>query len=68
MELELSDWHPAPETLPAMRSLFGELRLYCPRIVKLVFVHNFERTIVAYDRGVYVIEDEGNAENFWREV
>ncbi|KIK69995.1 hypothetical protein GYMLUDRAFT_53118 [Collybiopsis luxurians FD-317 M1] len=61
VELEISSWDPSPVTLGpvAFRALGNELRLYCPGIVKVVFVSIGsedvatvgERTTVEYVRG-----------------
>lgn len=69
VELEISAWK-LPSTLAVFRSLASELRLYCPNIIKVVFVHDYERTVVVYSNALYRIDDVTDTalENFWREI
>ncbi|KAF8895805.1 hypothetical protein CPB85DRAFT_1229786 [Mucidula mucida] len=67
IELEVSAWVPLPETFPAFRALSAELRIYCPHIVKVVFVHNFERTLIVYSNAVYRTDEDVSAELLWRD-
>lgn len=69
IELEISAWK-LPSTLAVFRSLASELRLYCPLIVKVVFVHDYERTVIVYSNALYRIEDVSDmvSEKYWREI
>ncbi|KAK0244670.1 hypothetical protein EDD85DRAFT_207831 [Armillaria nabsnona] len=66
IEVEVSGWQPVPSTLAAFRALASELRLYCPTVVMVVFVHEFERTVISYMDGVYRIDEEVGPELLWR--
>lgn len=66
IEVEISDWDPSPSTPPAFRALANEVRLYCPSITCVVFVHDFDRTVVTAVDGICQLG--GDAENLWREV
>ncbi len=66
IEVEVSGWQPVPSTLAAFRALASELRLYCPTVVMVVFVHEFERTVITYMDGVYRIDEEIGPELLWR--
>ncbi|KAJ6540726.1 hypothetical protein B0H19DRAFT_1313536 [Mycena capillaripes] len=69
VELDVSAWKPAPTSSPALRALAAELRLYCPDVDTVVFVHEFERTVVtAAGTGVLRIDDDASPELFWREI
>lgn len=66
IEVEVSEWDPPPSTPPAFRALANEVRLYCPSITCVVFVHDFDRTVVTAVDGICQLG--GDAENLWREV
>ncbi|KAG7444065.1 uncharacterized protein BT62DRAFT_249998 [Guyanagaster necrorhizus] len=66
IEVEVSGWQPVPSTLAAFRALASELRLYCPTVVMVVFVHEFERTVITYVDGLYRIDEEVGPELLWR--
>ncbi|KAJ3760168.1 hypothetical protein EV360DRAFT_40392 [Lentinula raphanica] len=85
IELEISAWKPSPATVGpvAFRALGNELRLYCPGVVKIVFVtmnagvddYIGERTTVEWVRGEGVARVErevmnglGGSEGLWRDV
>ena len=67
IELEVTDWDPAPQ--PAgMRALASELRLYCPSVNYVVFVQEFERTVVRVINGICTVDHAYSADNLWRDV
>lgn len=66
IEVEVSEWDPSPSTPRAFRALANEVRLYCPSITCVVFVHDFDRTVVTAVDGICQLG--GDAENLWREV
>ncbi|KAI5120456.1 hypothetical protein M0805_008503 [Coniferiporia weirii] len=67
VELEVSEWEPAP-TPQALRALASELRLYCPSIMCVVFVQDFERTVVRTINGFCAVDPDASADNLWRDV
>ena len=67
IELEVSEWDPAP--LPhGLRALASEVRLYCPSIVCIVFVQEFERTVVRTINGFCAVDKDTITDNLWREL
>ncbi|KAJ3869118.1 hypothetical protein EV359DRAFT_30861 [Lentinula novae-zelandiae] len=85
VELEISGWNPSPTVVGpvAFRALGNELRLYCPGVVKIVFVSMNagegedigERTTVEWitGEGVARVEREvmngmSGTEGIWRDV
>jgi hypothetical protein len=69
IEVDVSAWSPPPSSSPAFRALAAELRLYCPDVDTVVFVHEFERTVVnTGGTGVLRIDDNASPELFWREI
>ncbi|KAJ7779488.1 hypothetical protein DFH07DRAFT_910847 [Mycena maculata] len=69
IEVDVSAWNPSPSSSPALRALAAELRLYCPDVNTVIFVHEFERTVVNTNpAGVLQIDDEALPELFWREI
>ena len=69
IEVDVSEWDPAPGHAAALRALACEIRLYSPSISTVVFVYDFERHIVrATDNGMMVYEEDGVTDNLWREV
>jgi hypothetical protein len=68
IEVDVSAWTPPPSSSPAYRAIAAELRLYCPAIDTVVFVQEFERTVVRAVAGVLRIDDDASPELFWREV
>ena len=67
IELEVTDWDPAPQPT-GMRALASELRLYCPSVRFIVFVQDFERTVVRVQNGICNVDQFYNAESLWRDV
>jgi hypothetical protein len=68
VEVEVSDWVPPPSSPPAFRALASEMRLYTPQVARVIFVHNFERTVVTVVGGVCRIDNDANCEALWRET
>jgi hypothetical protein len=72
IEVEITEWSPQPSTLPAFRALGSEMRLYCPTVTRVVFLADFERTVLEFvDTGgacVWKIDEEAVPEEMWREV
>ncbi|KAF9448780.1 hypothetical protein P691DRAFT_800280 [Macrolepiota fuliginosa MF-IS2] len=68
IEVEVSDWVPPPSTPPAFRALASEMRLYTPTVLRVVFVHNFDRTVVTVVDGVCRMDNDANHELLWRET
>ena len=46
LEVDVSEWDPAPTHFAALRALTFELLLYCPSVSTVVFVYEFERHLV----------------------
>ena len=67
VELEVSDWEPQPSP-QALRALASELRLYCPSVTCVVFVQEFERTVVRVMNGRCAVDPDASADNLWRDV
>ncbi|TFK38937.1 hypothetical protein BDQ12DRAFT_722792 [Crucibulum laeve] len=67
IEVEVSEWIPAPSSPPAFRALASELRLYCPSITRIVFVNDFDRTVVSAVDGVCRIDADISPDILWRE-
>ncbi|XP_006457658.1 hypothetical protein AGABI2DRAFT_189104 [Agaricus bisporus var. bisporus H97] len=68
VEVEISDWTPPPSSPPAFRALASEMRLYTPSVTRIVFVQNFERTIVTVVDGVCKMDRDTNYKALWRET
>lgn len=70
LELEITEWEPPPSTTEAFRALAKELRLYCPTVGSIVFVLDFERTLVTIKDGFFTVEISigTGADLLWREV
>ncbi|KAJ6557005.1 hypothetical protein DFH09DRAFT_987128 [Mycena vulgaris] len=68
VELDVSSWRPAPAAPSAMCALVKELRLYCPAVHTVIFVLDFERTVVSAVGGILSIDEEASPEGFWREI
>lgn len=66
IELEVSDWDPTPAP-NALRALASEVRLYCPSVTCIVFVQEFERTVVRVIDGFCVVDYDASTDDFWRE-
>ena len=68
VELDVSEWDPAPMSPAALRSLTFELRIYCPTVTKVVFVYDFDRAVTKVADNMCVLDSEAMPETFWREV
>jgi hypothetical protein len=71
IEVEVSDWEPDPMTLPALRALANELRLYCQSVLRISFVYKLDRLVVILlddGAGGCIIEEDENCDVFWREI
>ncbi|KAJ7677138.1 hypothetical protein DFH06DRAFT_1466431 [Mycena polygramma] len=69
LELDVSAWMPPPSLPSAFRALAAELRLYCPAVDTVVFVHEFDRTVVSTTAtGVLQLDEDASAELLWREI
>ena len=68
LEVEVSEWVPPPSTTAAFRALASELRLYCPTITSVVFVLDFERTLVTITNGVCTVNHDAGTDLLWREL
>jgi len=73
VELDVTSWEPPPVDAgpPAFRALANELRIYCRSIKKVIFVYEFERTVVKVVDGVMKVDmgrETTPTETLWREV
>ena len=69
MEVDVTEWDPPPIHAAALRALACEVRLYCPSVVTVVFVCDFERHLVrVVERGMVIYDEDAATENLWREV
>jgi len=67
VELEVTEWDPPPSTPAALRALASELRLYKPSVVQIIFMENFDRTVVTALGGICRMDLETNIDLLWRE-
>ncbi|KDR77586.1 hypothetical protein GALMADRAFT_138672 [Galerina marginata CBS 339.88] len=67
VEFEVSEWQPPPSSPLALRALGGELRLYNPSVLRMVFVHDFDRSVVTAVDGICRVDTEISTELLWRE-
>lgn len=67
VEFEVSEWQPPPSSPAALRALASELRLYNPSITKVVFVHDFDRSVVTAVDGICRVDPEISTDLLWRE-
>ncbi|KAF9034373.1 hypothetical protein BJ165DRAFT_678808 [Panaeolus papilionaceus] len=67
VEFEVSQWEPPPRSHAALRALASELRLYIPSISRVIFVNEFDRTVVTVFQGICRVDGELNTELLWRE-
>jgi hypothetical protein len=69
LEVDVSEWIPSP-TLEsvALRALTSELRLYCPSVTRVIFVHEYERFVVTVVDGICKLDSEMHTEMLWREI
>lgn len=68
VEVEVSEWVPAPDSPPAFRALASEMRLYSPTVTRVVFVNEFDRTVVTAVDGVCRMDRDVSIDLLWREV
>ena len=68
LEVDVSEWDPAPTHFAALRALTFELLLYCPSVSTVVFVYEFERHLVKVVDRTVMYDEDGVTENLWREV
>ncbi|KAG6829434.1 hypothetical protein H0H87_011418 [Tephrocybe sp. NHM501043] len=68
VEVDVSEWVPAPASPPAFRALVSEMRLYSPSITRVVFVNDFDRTVVTAVNGVCRIDSDVSTDILWRDV
>ena len=68
IEVEVSDWEPAPTSAAALRALTLELRIYCPSITRVVFVHDFDRTVMKMEDSMCVVDADTNTDTLWRDI
>ncbi|KAH7927658.1 hypothetical protein BV22DRAFT_1103579 [Leucogyrophana mollusca] len=68
VELDVSEWEPTPPIPAGVRALACELRLYCPSVQRVIFVNDFERTVISVVHGICVLDCDTNTENVWREM
>ncbi|KAH7913376.1 hypothetical protein BJ138DRAFT_1002510 [Hygrophoropsis aurantiaca] len=68
IELDVTEWEPTPPIPAGVRALASELRLYCPSVQRVIFVNDFERTVVSVVQGICALDCETNTENVWREI
>lgn len=67
VEVDVSEWEPPPSIPAGVRALASELRLYCPSLQQVIFVNDFERTVITASRGTYAVDYDSDTENIWRE-
>lgn len=67
VELEVSEWQPPPSSPAALRALASELRLYNPSVTKVVFVLDFDRSMVTAVNGICRLDPEISTDLLWRE-
>jgi hypothetical protein len=69
LEVDVSEWVPSPTSVPvALRSLTSELRLYCPSVTRVIFVHEYQRFVVTVVDGICRYEGEIDTESIWRDA
>ncbi|KIJ61094.1 hypothetical protein HYDPIDRAFT_177168 [Hydnomerulius pinastri MD-312] len=52
VEVDVSEWEPPPPIPAGVRALASELRLYCPSVERVIFVNDFERTVITAVHGI----------------
>ncbi|KAF8959172.1 hypothetical protein BDZ97DRAFT_1906272 [Flammula alnicola] len=67
VEFEVTEWDPPPSSPAALRALAGELRLYNPSVIRVVFVQDFDRTLVTAVDGICRVDKEISTDLLWRE-
>jgi len=68
VEVEVSDWVPAPSSPTAFRALASEMKLYTPSVSRIVFVCNFDRTVMTDVGGVFRVDNDANYELLWKQI
>ncbi|KAG5337135.1 hypothetical protein C0989_010583 [Termitomyces sp. Mn162] len=68
VEVEVSEWVPAPASPSAFRALSSEMRLYTPTVMRVIFVNEFDRTVVTAVNGVWRVEPDVNTDMLWRDI
>ncbi|KAF9235641.1 hypothetical protein BU15DRAFT_89494 [Melanogaster broomeanus] len=68
VEVDVSEWEPSPSVPAGVRALACELRLYCPSVERVIFVNDFERTVITAVHGICAQDCGTNTENIWREI
>ncbi|OBZ71332.1 hypothetical protein A0H81_08865 [Grifola frondosa] len=68
IEVEVTDWDPAPTNRAALRALTCELRLYCPSVTRVVFVYDFDRFMINVVDDLCVFDEDAVTDTLWREV
>ena len=68
VELEVSEWEPAPMTSAALRALTYELRIYCPSIKRVIYVYDFDRVVMTLVDNALVVDQDAAVDLLWREV
>ena len=66
VELDVSDWEPPPVSFTALRGLAREFHLFVPSIALLVFVRDFEPTVLRIVDGLWRMTDDGVVDTVWR--
>lgn len=68
IELEVSEWDPAPMSPAALRALTFELRIYCPTVSRVIFVYDFDRAVMKMTESRCVLDSDAAVDTLWREV
>jgi hypothetical protein len=69
LEVDMTVWVLQPTLVPnTVWALAGELWLYVPSVVSVVFVNEFERMVVRVVRGVRMVKVDVDTGVLWREV
>lgn len=67
IEFEVSEWEPQPWSGSAQRALAGELELYVPSIKCVIFVLDFDRSVVSKKGHLWKVEPDTLTEHIWRD-
>lgn len=68
IELEVSEWDPAPIHPAALRALTYELHLYCPTLTRVVFVYDFDRHVTKVVDNVCMLDEDTATDTLWQDV
>lgn len=68
IEVDVSEWEPAPMTPAALRALMFELRIYCPTVARMIFVYDFDRVVMKVEDNRCVLDSDAAPDTLWREV